>query len=58
MQHQINEKTIRFLGKHTAMPCGEKGNLHCLGIEPGAGRTQFFGNDPGYHYPNNALMGI
>jgi hypothetical protein len=60
MRHQINEKIIRFLGTHTALHCGEKSNLHCPGIEPRAGRTQFFGNrdDPGYHYPGNALMGI
>ena len=28
--------------------------LHCPGIEPGAGRMCSNGNDPGYHYPNNA----
>jgi hypothetical protein len=35
-------------------PKKKKNQLHCPGIEPGAGRVCSNGNDPGYHYPNNA----
>ena len=29
--------------------------LHWPGIEPGADRSRYCGNDPGYHYPTSAL---
>ncbi len=56
---------VRILGVHLhclilsllAIFCTQEKKLHCPGIEPGADRTGMVsGNDPGYHYPNNALI--
>ena len=38
-------------------PTENKNQLHWPGIEPGADRSTYSGNDPGYHYPTSALEG-